>query len=244
MREKLERVALLCLMATFTVLAFATGDIVSKFVAGLGPIGIVVYIGLAVLNVLIFWIPSGIALAIHAVPIFGYVLGPVYFIVGETLGQATWFGLERYPDQVRRFAPSWLIRLIGWVDEIVEDGLRLKPVIWVRHRMHDPDPRQNGWPFIISMLLLRQLPYIPAPFIAVMITKTGISFKKFLLVMFIGNIPIDCAYTLSMSSTTMFAYTTATVLAVSLVWWSVNKVCKALAKRAPQQPAAGFEETP
>ncbi len=138
------------------------------WIAGLGPLGVVAFIGLYILATVLFL--PGLILTLGAGFVFGVVRGSIYVSIASTLGATLAFLIGRY-----------LAR--GWVAKKIESNQRFTAI--------DEAVAKEGWKIVG---LLRLSPVFPFNLLNYSLGVTRVSLKHFFLASWIGMMPGTVMY--------------------------------------------------
>ncbi len=137
-------------------------------IAGLGPLGVVAFIGLYILATVLFL--PGLILTLGAGFVFGVVRGSIYVSIASTLGATLAFLIGRY-----------LAR--GWVAKKIESNQRFTAI--------DEAVAKEGWKIVG---LLRLSPVFPFNLLNYSLGVTRVSLRHFFLASWIGMMPGTVMY--------------------------------------------------
>lgn len=168
-RRKLVKAILALIVVAALIAAVSIFDVQQMFrealawIAGLGPLGPVIFVGLYILAC-VFLLPGAI-LTLGAGAVFGFAQGAVAASVGATLGATCAFLVGRY------LARDWVARRIAGND---------------RFRAVDEAVAREGWKIV---LLTRLSPAFPFNILNYAFGLTKVGLKQYFFASWIGMIP-------------------------------------------------------
>lgn len=168
-RRKIVKAILALIVVAALIAAVSIFDVQQMFrealawIAGLGPLGPVIFVGLYILAC-VFLLPGAI-LTLGAGAVFGFAQGAVAASVGATLGATCAFLVGRY------LARDWVARRIAGND---------------RFRAVDEAVAREGWKIV---LLTRLSPAFPFNILNYAFGLTKVGLKQYFFASWIGMIP-------------------------------------------------------